>query len=165
LHVRLYTSGTNPAPLADAGQPDAGVPRQWWRTRYGRWRLSVEKEAMRRHFPRFSPVEAYPGGWRGWLGWLHSALPDGGRYQVRITYPENFPEEAPVVQILQPDLTGSAPHMLSEGRPCLYLPTQGPRHGYDPQRTTAATLVAWTALWIHAYETWRSTDTWPGRGE
>jgi len=69
------------------------------------------------------------------------------------------------VTIVEPELVPNAPHVILGRRPCLYLPAQGRPHGYDPATTTAATLVAWTALWIHAYETWVSTGAWPGRAD
>lgn len=138
--------------------PDADGEPGWWQSEYGTWRFEAEARAMRR-FPRFTMH--YVEKRLTWQGWLQSALPQGRRYLVYVTYPECFPDEPPIVEIAYPMLPSEGvPHLLSQQRPCLYH--GGLRDGYDPARTTAATLVAWTALWIHAFETWRATGSWPG---
>ena len=145
-----------------AGRPRrSDLARRWWDTPFGRWRLSAEVEAMRR-FPGFGLHRS--GAALCWVGRLESAVTGGG-YLVRLTYPDHFPDQAPAVKIEEPELVPSTPHLLSQARPCLYNWVEGPAHGYDPARTTAATLVAWTALWVHAYETWQATGAWPGRGD
>lgn len=155
----LYASGTQPSALPDADHA-SDQRTQWWTTPFGRWRLSVEAEAMKR-FPGFQSRELY--GHLVWIGPLLSSV-TGSEYVVALTYPDQFPDEAPWVSIVEPELSQGAPHLLQGNRPCLYM-RQGPRHGYDPARTTAATLIGWTALWIHAYETWRATGEWPGRAD
>ena len=146
--------------------PEAGKKESnggWWETPYGEWRLSMEVEAMRERFPPFRIVFGDQGR-LCWVGRLRSSM-SRKRYLVKITYPWGFPDEAPGVVIERHQFPSGSPHLLDGTRPCLFLPAQGPRNGYDPARTTAATLVAWTALWIHAYETWRATAVWPGRGD
>jgi hypothetical protein len=155
-----------------SGQPPAALPRpegsrggeRWWETEYGRWRRDAEREAMARHFPSFNLCEALDGS-LSWLGWLTSSFDPERRYAVQVTYPDHFPDLAPGVTIASPKLPDGVPHVLGPQRPCLFQPSQGPRNGYDPGRTTAATLVAWTALWIHAFETWQATGRWPGRAD
>jgi hypothetical protein len=156
-----YFAGDRPRALPESGRRSART--RWWETPYGRWRVAAETEAMRR-FPEFRAFED-AGGNLGWAGALTSALLPRTRYLVRVTYPSSFPDDAPAVEIVEPELADGTPHRLSPQRPCLYRETQGPRHGYDPGHTTAATVVAWTALWIHAYETWRATGRWPGKAE
>jgi hypothetical protein len=135
--------------------------RDWWNTRYGRWRLEVEEQAMRERFPGFQAVlldETYIA----WVGRLQSALAGGGSYLVYVVY-DGFPYLAPRAIIAAPRFVESTPHLLRGQEPCLFR--GGGARGYDAASTTAATLVAWTALWIHAYETWRQTGCWPGRGD
>ena len=115
-----------------------------------------------RRFPGFALGRAHDGA-LCWRGELASTFDRRRRYRIRVTYSPHFPDMAPVVTIEEPAIEGGTPHLLSAGQPCLFHASDGPRHGYDPARTTAATLVAWTALWIHAYETWRQTGHWPGR--
>ena len=131
----------------------------WWETPYGRWRLQVETEAMTR-FPGFELVVT--GSDLGWVGQLRSAL-TGNDYDVKVVYPYGFPDMAPIATIENHRFPDPTPHLLDGNRPCLFVPEHGPRSGYDPARTTAATIVAWTSLWIHAYETWLATETWPGQ--
>lgn len=131
----------------------------WWETTYGRWRLVAEVRAMRERFPGFEACLSDQGR-LGWVGRLQSGFRPGSRYLVRITYPRGFPEDAPKVTIEQPTLPENAPHVLAGKELCLFRPVDGPRHGYDPARTTAATFVAWTAHWIHCFEHWQETGTW-----
>jgi hypothetical protein len=156
--MALYISGTRPA-AAPATSQDA-EQTSWWETPYGRWRLDVEIAAMER-FPDFRLCGR--AGRLVWVGELRSTLHPRRRYLVAVTYPRWFPDEAPVVTIEKARLSQGCPHLLDGNRPCLYQSSQGSRNGYDPARTTASTLVAWTALWIHAYETWQATGEWPGR--
>lgn len=149
------------AELLVSMRPSLDEESLWWETPYGQWRLRAEIEAMCR-FPSFKPATTWRGEMR-WTGRLASAL-SSDTYLVRVTYPFDFPDEPPKVFILAPELQEGVPHVLSPQRPCLYG-RGGPRDGYDPGFTTAATLVAWTALWIHAYETWLKTGDWPGRGD
>lgn len=138
---------------------DAGL--SWWATPYGSWRLAAEIEAMNR-FPQFR-LEPFRG-MLAWGGSLVSGLENGDSYQIRLTYPPSYPDEPPVVVIVEPELELNTPHLqLHNNRPCLFWHS-GPRSGYEPARTTAATMIAWTALWIHAYETWQRTGRWPGKG-
>jgi len=156
--MSLYISGTRPSAAPETGSAEEGTA--WWETPYGRWRLAHEAEAMER-FPGFRTC--CRGGQLAWVGELHSSLQPANRYLVKVTYPPWFPDEAPGVAIEYPELPSGTPHLLDGKRPCLYNSSQGVRNGYDPARTTAATLVAWTALWIHAFETWCTTGDWPGR--
>ena len=155
--MTLYQAGTTPLSTEERGGA------HWSTTPYGRWRLAAEAEAMKR-FPGFG-LRLSPTGDLIWAGILRSSFNRRRRYLVKVTYTARFPHEAPVVTIDKPPLDEGTPHLLSGGRPCLYRGEHGPRNGYDPARTTAATLVAWTALWIHAYETWKATGAWPGSEE
>lgn len=156
--MALYISGTRPAAAPEAGSGEQRTP--WWETPYGCWRLAAETKAMER-FPAFRCCDL--DGQLVWVGELRSSLHPTMRYLVTVTYPPWFPDEAPAVTIVSPEFPEGTPHLLERRRPCLYHSAQGSRDGYDPARTTAATLVSWTALWIHAYETWRATGSWPGR--
>lgn len=132
----------------------------WWETTYGRWRLATEARAMCERFPGFEACLSVEGR-LGWVGRLRSGFRRQNRYLVRVTYPETFPEDPPMVTIEEPPLPENAPHVLKRHKLCLFRPLDGPRFGYDPARTTAATLVAWTAHWIHCFEHWQETGQWP----
>jgi hypothetical protein len=149
------------AELVDAPPPSDRLrdDRAWWRSPYGAWRLDAEREAMRR-FPGFKLSDDPCLHWRGWL---EGAFVPRHRYLVYVVYPAGFPDEPPEVTIARPQLPSGMPHLLPDQRPCLFRGSG--RAGYEPGVTTAATLVAWTALWIHAFETWRETGRWPGRAD
>ena len=164
--LRLYRPMNAEAEVERAPRIPSGSQQDWWNTPYGRWRLEAEDKAMRERFPGFEAVLVEEGETDeraiAWRGWLQSGLPDGDRYLVYVAYCAGFPDTAPTVIIAAPELSGATPHLLFGQAPCLY--DGGSARGYDPASTTAATLVAWTALWIHAYETWKKTGTWPGKG-
>jgi hypothetical protein len=153
--TRVFVSGTVPSTLPEEGQEAWAT---WWATPYGRWRLSIEIEAMKR-FPSFRLGR--DGADLCWEGRLRSAL-TGKSYDVKVVYPFGFPDMAPVATIENHQFPDQMPHLQYGNRPCLFTPDHGSRSGYDPARTTVATIVAWTALWVHAYETWRATGRWPG---
>jgi len=153
----LFAAGRPPSALPAAGDETAWDP--WWSTPYGRWRLDVEMDAMKR-FPGFRLVES--DGDLCWVGRIRSSL-SSRRYNIRVRYPVAFPDSSPIVTIEKYRFPVGMPHLQGADKPCLFVPGEGSRYGYDPARTTAATFVAWTALWIHAYETWRETGRWPGR--
>ena len=157
--MTLYTAGARPRSQPELGRD--GTP--WWATPYGQWRFSVEVEAMRRRFPGFRC--RLRDGRMGWVGRLPGAVDPTTRYLVKVVYLSTFPDEPPVVTIEDPEIPSDTPHMTMGNRPCLFRLSAGPRSGYDAARTTAATLVAWTSLWIAAYEAWRRTHVWPGRAE
>ena len=138
----------------------------WWDTPYGRWRLDVELQAMHERFPNFEAglLGDLEPTWRealAWRGQLQSGLPGGARYLVLVAYHPSFPDAAPEVAITDPELPEETPHVIGSRQPCLYYRGRYD-NGYDPARTTAATLVGWTALWIHAFEIWVETGKWPG---
>jgi hypothetical protein len=160
--TRLFVSAAPPTALPQAWT-DETSDEPWWATPYGSWRLSAEVKAMRERFPSFRIVAGDDGA-LVWSGRVRSSL-TRKRYRIKVAYPSTFPDHPPIVTIEGKKFPPGTPHLLDGGRPCLYWPSQGSSHGYDPGRTTAATLVAWTALWLHAYETWRATGTWPGRAE
>ena len=159
MTTELYTSGAQPSALP--APANAGEGQHWFDTKYGEERLKIEERAMDERFPGFVLVWNHHGD-IAWVGTLESSLPRGKRYRLVVAYPHRFPDEAPGVWILDPEIPNNTPHLLSERRPCLYRPHNDSRYGYSAS-TTAATMVAWTALWIHAYETWQATRVWPGR--
>jgi hypothetical protein len=155
----MYAAGAVPRPVPAPGEGQ----ELWFETPYGHWRLKAEIEAMRERFPDFR-IQA-DQAMLAWHGRLRSPFRPGESYLVQVRYTIGFPDEPPEVAILSPPMAPDTPHLVMGNRPCLYLPSHGSPSGYDPGRTTATTLVAWTALWIHAYETWLATGAWPGRSE
>ena len=80
--MALYVSGTRPSAAPQAGQDAEATP--WWETRYGRWRLDVEIEAMQR-FPEFRLCGRH--GDLAWVGELRSTLnATSSRSRIRATF-------------------------------------------------------------------------------
>lgn len=163
VELKLHRRINAEAEIARPGRISDELREDWWNTPSGRWRLEVEYKAMRERFPGFEAV-LLDETFITWEGRLQSALAGGRSYLVYVVYSGGFPDEAPTVIIAEPELAAITPHLLFGQQPCLFNHA-GSARGYDPGSTTAATLVAWTALWIHAYETWRQTGSWPGRSE
>ncbi len=163
VQLRLFRRLNAEAEIERAPEISDECRQDWWNTPIGRWRLEVEDLAMRERFPGFE-LELLEETCIAWTGSLQSALPGGECYVVYVVYGVVFPDLPPNVVIVEPQLVEGTPHLLRGQEPCLYNHA-GRARGYDPASTTAATLVAWTALWIHAYEAWRRTERWPGRGE
>jgi hypothetical protein len=130
-----------------------GIP--WYETEEGRARLMLERAAISRRFPQFK---------EGWLkdrrlcfeGEIRSNK--GNFYSLMLVYPENYLHNPEIeVYLLTP--TGSGvPHMHSNGRLCLY---KNPSD-FASNRTTGATYIA--RAWIAAYEVWKTTGKWSGKG-
>jgi hypothetical protein len=156
--MTLYVGRVDSGDLLELRNGSDATP--WWETTYGRWRLATEARAMRERFAGFEPCVSQEGR-LGWVGRLESGFHRDRRYLVRVTYPGGFPDDPPFVRIEEPTLPENAPHVLDNQKLCLYRPLDGPRFGYDPARTTAATFVAWTAHWIHCFEQWQETGSWP----
>ena len=89
-----------------------------------------------------------------WHGILKSN--NGNKYEIAIQYPNDFPNSAPKAFILKP-IMSNVPHMWQDGSLCLFAPFD---RVWD-NKTTAATMVTWVAVWIFAYEIWNNTGKWP----
>jgi hypothetical protein len=126
-------------------------------------RLVIERKAMQAKFPSFR-MHKLDDGRLGWSGVLESNR--ANRYQILLIYPEQFPYKQPMVYPIDPkvialELDGDKyKHQYPDLRLCLYFP--GDRN-FDV-RTTAATVVAVSAAWFFAYETWleNGRSYWPG---
>jgi ubiquitin-protein ligase len=84
----------------------------------------------------------------------------GKRYEVIIVYPPSFPSEPPSSYVTGISGVENTPHQFPDGELCLFDPD-------DPKQwtssSTAAVIITWTAVWLHAYEVWKKTGSWPGR--
>lgn len=74
--------------------------------------------------------------------------------------------KSPEVRVLSPLLQrgkndADIPHMYSQERLCLYLPSG---EEWKPSDPIALTIVPWTSLWLVYYEGWLATGEWQGGG-
>jgi len=120
-----------------------------------RVRLVQEGAAMKDRFPQFK-LKRLEAGQLVWHGTLRSN--NRNEYQIAIRYPSDFPDSAPKAFMVKPAIFG-VPHMWQDGSLCMFAPFD---RSWET-RSTAATVVAWAAVWIFAFEIWKNTGKWPGR--
>jgi hypothetical protein len=114
-------------------------------------RLSVESEAMRRHWPGFRLMRLRTGS----LAWRGRVRLDGGPgYLVSAELPAHYPYEAPVLRVLAPRLVDGCPHRYAAGDLCVHV------SGWQPQSGTVIQAVANAVDWLRHYQGWRRTGVW-----
>lgn len=124
-------------------------------------RLLIEQEAMAQKFPQFQMLRLEDDN-LGWLGTLTTNRENS--YTLLVEYPAAFPDKPPTVKPVEPDFLaldteGKLKHQYPDGKLCLFYP--GDRT--FSRRTTAAAVIAVTAAWLFAYESWLETGAWPGK--
>lgn len=122
-------------------------------------RLVAEFEAVKARFPGFDLRKDGQGDLY-WIGVLRTNF--GASYRLKISYPPDFPHRPPVAFVVQPALQPS-PHRYSAGGDsalCLFNPQQAHSQSFDPARTTAAAVIAWSAEWLACYEVFLRTNEW-----
>ncbi len=141
-------------------------PTRWYAPWFevNRARLLQERQVMAEKFPQFQLF--LNGEVLSWVGDLTSNR--GNRYVVQVVYPAQFPYKAPlvypqdpVIQVNDMQNPGRYKHQYPDGHLCLYYPGDGT---FSPN-TTAASVVAVTAAWFFAYESWVESGyrSWPGQ--
>jgi hypothetical protein len=83
-------------------------------------------------------------------------------HKIQIIYPDGFPYRPPEAYVREPRGLYSEKHQFEDGQLCLFNPKDGENYGWNPTRSTAATIAGWAIQWLYAYYTWRSTGSWPG---
>ncbi len=130
--------------------------------------LALETRAMRAQFPGFEMRKAetifQKHGWTiaqpgniFWTGLLktYSACD----YLTATVYPSDYPFGEIKSYIIEPFIPATE-HRFQDGHLCLY-DHQGKGQQFESSKTTAVTVIAWTAAWLHAYEIWCKTGRWP----
>jgi hypothetical protein len=140
----------------------------WWETEDGRRRLVLEKAAMLNVFPK---AKLLLDRGRTQLFWeidVDDVPNQNGKlvhHKIKVTYPqERYPETAPTGAVVEPYFPES-PHKFGGGQLCLFNPSEGRNHGWDPAKSTGVTIALWSKEWIYAYYSWRETGRWPGYQE
>lgn len=128
-----------------------------WTDRYPN-RFKHEKAVVKDRFYEANPTLMRHEGKLAWT--LDITKQSGTTYKVVVAYPENYPHQQPETYVVKPKLVpGETKHMFTNGELCLF-----DRDGreWDVDRSTAATVIAWAATWLTAYEIWKRTGNWPG---
>ena len=147
--------------VSDDGERVATIKPNIWYAAAKQWHeikprlLSRERQAVTSMYPGMTIGRTSKGS-IFWTGTLTTST--GNSYDVRIQYPPNFPYIPPRAYVVNPKIKESR-HIYKDGHLCLF-------HKDDKvwqNQTTAATMVSWTALWLHCYEVWVETGEWPRR--
>jgi len=125
-------------------------------------RLDLEILAVKKHYPQFRLRRLSYGSlsWHGYLQTASMADTYGKGYDVLIVYPSSFPSEPPLSYVSGISGKEITPHQFKDGSLCLFYP--GDPKQWSP-KSTAVVVITWTAGWLHAYEVWKKTGSWPGR--
>ena len=130
--------------------------------------LAIESRAMNSCFPQFKlqrcdkklRVNKWNVAQNGEFIWLGKITTHSKRsYLVSCVYPHDYPFSEIRSYILQPYIP-TTEHRFKEGNLCLY-DHRGNGKGFESEKTTAVTIIAWTSAWLHAYEIWQKTGKWP----
>lgn len=119
-----------------------------------------------------------------WLGRVQinmKTAENPGAHLLRIVYPDKYPTavpeaycEKPIIEMtkdireMDRKFPKHKPHKLHQyfdGELCLFQKRDGVSHGWNPSRSTGATIAGWAIQWLYAYYTWRATGDWPGLEE
>lgn len=130
--------------------------------------LALETRAMKTSFPHFElrraqePLRQH--GWlvadKGGLFWTGSVKTHSQRsYLVTVVYPHDYPFGEIKSYVLEPYIPATE-HRFKDGHLCLY-DHDGKGGRFEGSKSTAVTIIAWTAAWLHAYEIWQHTGKWP----
>jgi hypothetical protein len=139
----------------------------WWGTRGNvSPRLRLEFEAMRAAFDETFKLVVPQFGLLYWTGSVDVNLSrlKTPEHKLKIVYPKEYPNRPAEAYILSPKVY-SEKHQYEDGQLCLFNPKDGEQYGWNPSRSTAVTVAAWSVQWIYAYYTWRATGDWPGLEE
>ena len=143
------------------GRAVATIKENTWYARTRQWHqvrpnlVRREQQAMRRFYPNLDMSTA-PNGDLCWQGSVTTWT--GKAYQIMLQYPARFPYAPPRAFVTNPKISQSR-HIYKDGHLCLF-------HKDDKawqMETTAATMMSWVSLWLHCFEIWQETGTWPRR--
>jgi len=114
-------------------------------------RLLLEKSAIEK-FNGFRFIKK--GSQLGAVGKITTKK--GDVYDIKILFPDNYPNKVPNVYCMSPSLRDS-PHQLSNNKLCYC-------YEYEwHSNYTVAVAIGWAAKWFDAYDHWKKTGKWKGK--
>jgi hypothetical protein len=150
------------------------VDNKWWfKDGKPTSRFAIEIKAMTDGFgdlfkiPKQSILDGNPY-WVGNINVNIEEVPDARRNtKIIIKYPSYYPSRGAIPKLdshafSYADDGRVTPHVYSDGNPCLYNPSNGATYGWNPSRSTATTIAAWTIDWIYAWWHWNLKGEWLG---
>ena len=79
-------------------------------------------------------------------------------YTLSVVFPDTYPYAMPSVCVRKPVLKTSVTHMFSNGNICYQHPSV-----WNPGRHDLTHVIARAVKWLHKYEVWLQTNSWPGK--
>jgi len=133
-------------------------------------RLQADLQVLTVKFPQFRLYKAnkdvISGSWKiagaGEYYFLGRLRTRGANvYTVAVSVPRNYPFGELKAFVIDPFISATE-HRFNDGRLCLYGGHGGGAgEKYEAGRTGPVSVIAWTAAWLHAYESWKKTGKWP----
>lgn len=80
-------------------------------------------------------------------------------FELQVLYSSNYPASEPQANLTNQNLSG-AQHLFPGGKLCLHAHNSA-RDGWDPAKSTAATIALWAIQWTRAWLYWKKTNVWP----
>jgi hypothetical protein len=93
----------------------------------------------------------------------HGNVTSSDTFKLKVQYPSDYPDKEPPVSCVSHDTSG-APHRFQGGYFCLYTHGSGHGSGWDPAKSTAATVALWGAQWLRTWLYWKRHNNWPSHG-
>lgn len=151
----------------------------WWVTNDNKptVRLLQETQIMRQTFPFMKLVVSRnlrekPPLWRGTIRLnIEDArvTEDELEHVIEIQTGTGYPNYAPSGVCLTMNKFRNSeggpvamPHHLGGGRMCLFGASDSVKHGWNPSRSTVATVTSWAIEWLYAAVLYSKTEQWPG---
>jgi hypothetical protein len=98
--------------------------------------------------------------WQGTVD-INLSILESPEHTLKIVYPKEYPNRPAEAYCLKPRIY-SEKHQYEDGQLCLFNPKDGEQYGWNPSKSTSATVAGWAVQWLYAYYTWRATGEWPG---
>lgn len=94
----------------------------------------------------------------------HNPTWEDEEYTIKVVFLHDHPAEAPKAFPVGSNMRwwSNSPHRYGDGSLCLFKPSDGRTHGWDPARSTGATIISWSIQWVQAFRHWQQTNRWPG---
>lgn len=164
---------------------DKNIP--WWGTRTQvSPRLKLEIEKLKQHFDMKSISLVMPeqvtqllsarsfGHDESSLGFqgtftlnVEGIEPERLTHTIMVVTHDNYPNHAPDVFCLTQDKFKQkhSPHTYGGGKMCLYNPSEGRNHGWNPGKGTVANSMLWGVQWLYARLFYDERGHWVGEEE
>jgi len=85
-------------------------------------------------------------------------------FHIQVLYTSNYPSSEPQANLKSHKIAGAEHYFSDGGKLCLHAHRTA-RDGWDPAKSTAATIALWAIQWTRAWLYWKQTTVWPKASE